>query len=198
MQLDKKYESEAVLKEQVLKESMKNIDKALQQMEALNREITALTATYMKCTEQFQAELQTGKETMEEQMKQLGERPRPKQLFREVTRTKKTFLFFTKSWKEMEEQGYDYSECESWDRKKGEVQQTYGEHMDEVYDMMKFKASELSKILKLQKQLAEMLANQVNSPSSTLEEKVVIDHVGETTETPEDAAEEAAVTTEQN
>lgn len=206
MQLEKKYESEAALKEQILRESMKNIEKALQQVDALNHEIAVLTGTYMKCTEQFQSELQESKQTMEEQIKQLGERPRPKQLFREVTRTKKTFLFFTKSWKEIEEQGYDYTECDVWDRKKGEAQQVYGEHMDEIYDMMKFKAAELSKILKLQKQLAELLANQVNSPSSTLEEKVVVDHVeekveekAEETTTPQkEAADEAAATTEQN
>lgn len=171
MELEKKYGSESTLKEQVLSESMKNIEKALAQIDAFNHEISTLTSTYMRCTEVFQAELQQKKQEMQENTAQLGERPAPKQMYREVTRTKKTFLFFTKTWKEMEENGYDYTECEAWDDKKKSVDSEYNAQLDEVYDLMKYKASEISRILKLQKELAELLAQQVILPETSLEDK---------------------------
>lgn len=195
MELEKKYENDAALKEQILDESMKNIEKAFLQMDSLGREISVLTSSYMKFAEIFQKELEQGKQELQEQMQKLGERPEPKMIYREVTKTEKRFVFFSKTWKEMEEQGYDYSECDQWAVKRKEIEKKYDDKLTEVYEMMKFRAAELSRILKLQKNLADLLSNQTFNPETTLKDKISTEEIV-SEEVQEEIPEEVAATLE--
>lgn len=195
MELEKKYESDTTLKEQILDESMKNIEKAFSQMDSLSREISTLTSTYMKCADVFQQELQQGKQELQEQLQNLGERPEPKMIYREVTKTGKRFLFFPKTWKEMEEQGYDYSECDQWAVQKKEIEKKYDDKLTEIYEMMKLRAVELSRILKLQRNLVDLLSNHTFGSETTLKDGMSTEEIV-SEKVQEEISEEVAATLE--
>ncbi|MGN0298317.1 MAG: hypothetical protein ACI4C1_03895 [Lachnospiraceae bacterium] len=157
MELKKKYEDEVALKEQVLSESMKNIQKALNQIDTLENEMNTLLKDYLTSVNSIQAKLDHERSSVQEEIEKLGTCPAPRAIYREVEKKEKRFIFFTKAWKEIEQEGYDYSKCEEWKEQKAQLDKKYNDMLNKIYDEMKWKASELKEILALQRQLVELL-----------------------------------------